>query len=74
VDAGQLVAVLERALDNSSDDQLSTTPYSADALRKQLQTLPPELGQTGFSGLPRIMAESKARFEEGIVNISSLLA
>jgi hypothetical protein len=74
VDAGQLLAVLERALDNSSDDQLSTTPYSADALRKQLQTLPPELRQTGFPGLPRIMAESKARFEEGIVNISSLLA
>jgi hypothetical protein len=74
VDAGQLLSLLERALDANSDDHLSTTPYSADALRKQLQTLPSELGQTGFPGLPLVVAESKARFEESIMNISSLLA
>ena len=72
VDAGELLLLLGRALDDSSEDRLSTTPYSVDALRKELQALPPELGHTGFPGLPGAIAESKARFEDVIVKISSL--
>jgi hypothetical protein len=72
VDAGQLLSFLERALGETGEDPPSATPYSPDALRKHLQSLPRQLDQTGFPGLPAL-PESKAQFEETIVNISLLL-
>lgn len=73
IDAGRLLALLERAFDENGDDLLSATAYSTDALRAQLRSLPTLLEQTGFPGLSGAIQESKARFEQNIMHISSQL-